>query len=54
MREGTLLQVNGEVASLRGASGAVLFRHGRQPEEFGTDTNVSWLLATVPRFSIRG
>jgi dipeptidase E len=54
MREGTWLQVDGEVAALRGASGAVLFRRGRQPEEIAAGTDVSWLLATVPRFTIRG
>lgn len=54
MREGAWLRVNGEVAALQGANGAVLFRHGRQPEELVTDTDVSWLLATVPRFTICG
>jgi dipeptidase E len=54
MREGAWLRVNGEAATLHGANGAVLFRHGRQPEELVTDTDVSWLLETVPRFTIRG
>ena len=54
MREGTWLHVDGEVAALRGVSGAVLFRRGRQPVEIAAGTDVSWLLATVPRFTIRG
>lgn len=54
MREGAWLRVNGEVAALQGANGAVLFRYGRQPEEFVTDADVSWLLATVPRFTTCG
>jgi dipeptidase E len=54
MREGAWLQVDGEVATLRGANGARLFRHGHQPVEIGAGTDVSWLLATVPRFTIRG
>jgi dipeptidase E len=54
MREGAWLRVNGDAASLHGANGAVLFRHGRQPEELITGTDVSWLLATAPRFTIRG
>ena len=47
MREGAWLRVDGEVASLQGANGAVLFRHGHQPEELSTDTDVSWMLATA-------
>lgn len=54
MREGAWLQVDGEVAVLRGATGAVLFRHGHQPVEIAAGTDVSWLLATVARFTIRG
>jgi dipeptidase E len=54
MREGAWLRVHGGMASLHGANGAVLFRRGRQPEELVTDTNVSWLLGTVPRFTICG
>jgi dipeptidase E len=54
MREGAWLRVNGTVATLHGANGAVLFRHDHQPEELVTDTDVSWLLETVPRFTIRG
>lgn len=53
MREGAWLRVNGKVAMLHGGNGAVLFRHGRQAEELVTDTDVSWLLETVPRFTIR-
>jgi dipeptidase E len=54
MREGAWLQVDSDVATLHGTSGAVLFRHGRQPMEIATGTGVSWLLATVPRFTIHG
>jgi dipeptidase E len=54
MREGTWLHVGGEVAALHGASGAVLFRRGHQPAEIAAGTDVSWLLATVPRFTIHG
>jgi dipeptidase E len=54
MREGAWLQVDGDVATLRGANGALLFRHGHQPAEIGAGTDVSWLLATLPRFTIRG
>jgi hypothetical protein len=32
----------------------VLFGHGRQPVQIAAGTDVSWLLATVPRFTIRG
>jgi dipeptidase E len=54
MREGAWLRVNSKAASLHGANGAVLFRHGHQPEELLTNTDVSWLLASAPRFTIRG
>jgi dipeptidase E len=54
MREGAWLQVDGEVATLSGTNGALLFRHGHQPMEIDAGTDVSWLLATVPRFTIRG
>lgn len=54
MREGAWLHVDSESAALRGASGAVLFRRGHQPAEIAAGTDVSWLLATVPRFTIRG
>src|SRR5207248_234129 len=50
MREGSWLRVSGEVASLHGASGGVLFRHRHQPEELAPNTDVSWLLASAPRF----
>ncbi len=53
MREGAWLRVDGGVASLHGSNGAVLFRHGRQPVEIVAGTDVSWLLATVPRFTLR-
>jgi dipeptidase E len=53
MREGAWLQVDGEVAVLRGASSAMLFRRGGEPVEIAAGTDVSWLLATVPRFTIR-
>jgi dipeptidase E len=54
MREGAWLRVNGKVAVLHGTNDAVLFRHGGQPEELVTGTDVSWLLETMPRFTIRG
>lgn len=54
MREGAWLQVNGEVATLSGTNGAVLFYRGHEPAELLADTDVSWLLATVPRFTTRG
>jgi dipeptidase E len=54
LREGTWLRVSGQAAALHGASGAVLFRHGRQPSEIAAGTDVSWLLAAVPRFTIGG
>jgi dipeptidase E len=53
MREGAWVQVDGAVAALGGATGGVLFRHGHQPAEIAAGTDVSWLLATVPRFTIR-
>ena len=53
MREGAWLYTDGEVAALGGASGGVLFRHGHQPAHIAAGTDVSWLLATVPRFTIR-
>jgi dipeptidase E len=53
MREGGWLHTDGEVAALRGASGGMLFRHGHQPADIAADTDVSWLLATVPRFTAR-
>ena len=54
MREGTWLRVNAAAAVLHGASGAVLFRRGHEPAETPGGTDVSWLLATVARFSTRG
>jgi dipeptidase E len=54
MREGAWLHVDGEVAALGGASGAVLFRRGHEAAEVAAGTDVSWLLAAVPRFTIRG
>lgn len=53
MREGAWLQVDGDVAALRGVNGAMLFRQGRQPVEIAAGTDVSWLLATVPNFTTR-
>ena len=53
MREGAWVQVDGEVAALRGDTGGVLFRHGHQPAPIAAGTDVSWLLAAVPRFTIR-
>jgi dipeptidase E len=50
IREGGWLQVNGEAAALHGASGAVLFRPGHEAAELAAGTDISWLLATVPRF----
>lgn len=54
MREGAWLQVGGDTAALGGTGGAVLFRHGRQPAEIATGTDVSWLLTEMPRFTIHG
>lgn len=53
IREGAWLHTDGDLAVLRGTSGAVLFRHGHQTVEIAAGTDVSWLLATVPRFTIR-
>jgi dipeptidase E len=53
MREGAWLYTDGEVAALRGASGGMLFRHGHQPVDVAAGTDVSGLLATVPRFTVR-
>ena len=53
MREGAWVEVDGEVAALRGDTGGVLFRHGHQPAEIAAGTDVSWLLTAVPRFTIR-
>ena len=53
VREGAWLHVEGEAAALRGASGGVLFRRGHQPVDIVAGTDVSWLLATVPRFTTR-
>jgi len=54
MREGAWLQVTGGAAALHGATGAVLFRPGHQPAQVPGGADVSWLLATVPRFTVRG
>jgi len=54
MREGAWLRVNGATAFLGGSAGAVLFRHGLPVSELGAGADVSWLLGTVPRFTIRG
>lgn len=53
VREGAWLHVDGELAALRGVSGGVLFRHSHQPVDIAAGTDVSWLLPTVPRFTIR-
>ena len=53
MREGSWLHAADDMAALRGIRGGVLFRHGQEPAEVTAGTDVSWLLATAPRFTIR-
>lgn len=44
LREGGLIEVQGETASLKGVSGARLFRVGQEPEEFAVGADLSFLL----------
>lgn len=52
MREGSWLRVSGDTAVLSGTSGSRLFRRHADPEELPVGTDVSWLLATSPRFDV--
>ena len=51
LREGSWLRVAGERAELGGAAGACLFLRGQPPEEHAVGADLSWLLATEPRFA---
>ncbi|MGV3524947.1 MAG: dipeptidase PepE [Candidatus Sericytochromatia bacterium] len=44
LREGGLIEVQGDTATLTGVSGARLFRAGQEPEEFAVGADLSFLL----------
>ena len=46
LREGAILRVEGDVATLVGPGGAILLRQGEPPETLSSGTDVSYLLAT--------
>jgi len=50
LREGSWLRIRGETAELRGGSGALLFRRGRDTETLRPGADVSHLMAVEPRF----
>lgn len=50
LREGSWLRVREGVASVQGARPARLFARGDLPRELAAGSDVSWLLATEPRF----
>jgi len=50
LREGAWLRRIGDDLHLEGTTGARLFRRGQVPEEIASDTDISWLLTTQPRF----
>jgi dipeptidase E len=50
LREGSWLRVSGPVASVGGTAGGVLFTRGTAQREIPPGTDVSELLAVVPRF----
>jgi dipeptidase E len=52
IREGGWLRVSGDRAVLGGTSGARLFARGAAPREYGVGDDLSFLLATVPRFDV--
>ncbi|WP_124276747.1 dipeptidase PepE [Streptomyces sp. ADI93-02] len=50
LREGSWLRVREGAATVQGARPARLFARGARPQELAAGTDVSWLLATEPRF----
>ena len=50
LREGAWLRRAGDTLRLEGLVGARLFRRGHDPQELAPGANLSWLLATAPRF----
>jgi dipeptidase E len=44
LREGAMLHVDGDAMTLRGTSGARLFRKGQEPDEFAPGDDMSFLL----------
>ena len=44
LREGAMLRVEGDAMTLRGTSGARLFRKGQEPDEFAPGDDMSFLL----------
>ncbi|MFE9361370.1 dipeptidase PepE [Streptomyces sp. NPDC006978] len=50
LREGSWLRVQESAATVQGARPARLFARGARPQELAAGTDVSWLLATEPRF----
>lgn len=54
LREGTWLRVADKTATLGGVSTARLFCRGEEPVEVPVGSDLSWLLATEPRFDITG
>jgi dipeptidase E len=52
MREGSWLRVAEGSVVLAGAGSARLFRRQDEPTDFPIETDLSWLLATRPRFDL--
>ena len=50
VREGAWLRRRGSALTLHGTTGALLFRRGEDPEEFGSGDDLSTLLGTHARF----
>lgn len=49
LREGSMIRVRGDRATLLGAAGARIFRRGRDPEERTPGSDLSDLLGDIPR-----
>jgi dipeptidase E len=54
LRVGSWLRVVAQTATLGGVSTARLFRRGEEPVEMPAGSDLSWLLATQPRFDTDG
>jgi dipeptidase E len=52
MREGSWIRVNDDTAALWGVNTARLFRRGTEAVEVPAGSDLSWLLATRPRFDV--
>jgi len=48
MREGAILRVEGDLATLRGPNGAILFRRGEEPRPLAPGADVSFLWGQLP------